>query len=301
MKKCILCAVCLVFAAYLPLGAQSTHDLRESINQIISSKNALTGVAIAGHDGKDTLSLNGNLQFPMQSVFKFHIALAMMAEIDKGNFSPEQKVRIKKDDLLPGLYSPLRDKHPEGANLTIAELSKYAVALSDNVASDALLRLLGGPLRVECFFADNGFADISIKINEEEMQSNWDLQFKNWTTPMASNQILRAFFENTDHLLSQASHEFIWRIMGETITGRNRIRGKLPHSTDVAHKTGWSGTHKTSGITAAVNNIGIVFLPDDSHFYISVFVTDSKEDFQTNEQIIADIAKAAWDYFTQSE
>jgi beta-lactamase class A/beta-lactamase class A VEB len=28
-----------------------------------------------------------------------------------------------------------------------------------------------------------------------------------------------------------------------------------------------------------------------------VFVTNSKEDLKTNEKIIADVAKAAWDYF----
>ena len=65
----------------------------------------------------------------------------------------------------------------------------------------------------------------------------------------------------------------------------------------VAHKTGWSGTNKETGITAAVNDIGIVFLPDNNNFFISVFITDSKENAEVNEKIIADISKATWDYF----
>ena len=85
--------------------------------------------------------------------------------------------------------------------------------------------------------------------------------------------------------------------MKGTKTGKNRLRGQLPQGTVVAHKTGWSGRHKETGITAAVNNVGIVFLPNGKYFTISVFVTDSKEDFETNEKIVADIAKAAWDYF----
>ena len=85
--------------------------------------------------------------------------------------------------------------------------------------------------------------------------------------------------------------------MRENETGKNRLKGQLPEGTVVAHKTGSSGTNKTTGITAAVNDIGIVFLPNGEHFFISVFVSNSKEDFDTNEKIIADISKAAWDYF----
>jgi len=87
--------------------------------------------------------------------------------------------------------------------------------------------------------------------------------------------------------------------MRETSTGPERLKGQLPEGTVVAHKTGYSGAHKTTGVYAAVNDIGIVSLPNGKYFYISVFVTDSKEDFDTNEKIIADIARAAWDHFSR--
>ena len=66
----------------------------------------------------------------------------------------------------------------------------------------------------------------------------------------------------------------------------------------VAHKTGWSGINIETGITAAENNMGIVFLPNGEYFIISVFVKASKENFDTNEKIIADIAKATNVYYT---
>lgn len=87
--------------------------------------------------------------------------------------------------------------------------------------------------------------------------------------------------------------------MKQTETGKNRLKGQLPKGTVVAHKTGWSGTNK-DGITAAVNDIGIVFLPNGRHFFISVFVTESTEDGDANEKIIADIAKVTWDYFNKN-
>ena len=75
----------------------------------------------------------------------------------------------------------------------------------------------------------------------------------------------------------------------------------MPNETIVAHKTGWSGTNKETGITAAVNNIGIVFLPNGQYFIISVFVSESKENFDMNEKIIAEIAKATYDFYTTTE
>ncbi|MDQ3062670.1 MAG: class A beta-lactamase, subclass A2 [Acidobacteriota bacterium] len=283
------------------MSAQTTDLLQQKIQQIISAKNVEVGVSIVGDDGKDALSINGDGHFPMQSVFKLHIALAVLSEIDKGKFSLNQKIKIEQKDLLPNLYSPIREKYPKGANLKLSEILEYTVSQSDNVGCEVLLRLISGPQAVEDFFIKNNFRDVSIKINEEVMQNNWDLQFRNWTTPKAANEVLSSFYYNNKKILSKKSHDFIWKVLKETKTGENRLKGQLPKGTVVAHKTGSSGTNKTTGITAAVNDIGIVFLPDGQHFFISVFVTNSKEDAETNEKIIADITKAAWDYFTNQK
>jgi len=287
----------LVLLAAGQAFAQSKADLKRQIEQIVSAKKVTVGVAIVDGSGREVVSINGGRRFPMQSVFKYHIGLMMLAEIDKGKFALDQQVEIRKDQLLPEMWSPLREEDPDGGRFPISKLIEYSVSQSDNATCDALLRLLGGPVAVEKYFKQNGIKDISIKINEETMQSNWDMMFQNWTTPTAANDALRKFYENKKKLLSPKNHEFIWRVMRETSTGPKRLKGGLPAGIVVAHKTGYSGAHKTTGVYAAINDIGIVFLPNGKHFYISVFVTDSKEDFDTNEKIIADIAKAAWDHF----
>ncbi|MBE7514995.1 MAG: class A beta-lactamase, subclass A2 [Chloracidobacterium sp.] len=298
MKRALYIFAILILLAAEQIFAQTKAELKQQIKQIVAGKNATVGVSIVGPDGEERVSLNGGKRFPMQSVFKFHIGVFMLSEIDKGKFSLDQKIEIKKENLLPGLYSPIREKYPEGVTLTIGEILEYTVSQSDNVGCDVLLRLLGGPQAVEKFFMKNGFKNVSIKINEEVMQNDWDRQFENWTTPKAATKALEAFYFNRTGLLSQKSYDFIWRVMRETSTGKNRLKGQLPAGTVVAHKTGWSGTNKTTGITAAVNDIGVVFLPNGEHFFISVFVTDSRENDDANEKIIADIAKAAWDHFS---
>ncbi|MBX7042765.1 MAG: class A beta-lactamase, subclass A2 [Ignavibacteria bacterium] len=300
MNRLIQPALVLLLVIASKSFAQSPESLRSKILQIASDKNAVVGVSVVGNDEGDTVSLNGNSYFPMQSVFKYHIAVTVLSQIGQGRFPLDRNIELRGKDLLPGLWSPLREENPDGGNFPVSKLIEYAVSKSDNAGCDALLRLIGGPEAVEEYFISNGITDISVRLNEEQMQSDWDLMFQNRTTPKAASEALIKFYYNTGGLLSESSHDFIWKVMKETGTGANRLKGQLPEGTIVAHKTGSSGTNK-DGLTAAVNDIGIVFLPDGKYFFISVFVTNSTESEETNERIIAEIAKAAWDYFIKKQ
>ncbi|MCW3463037.1 class A beta-lactamase, subclass A2 [Chitinophaga nivalis] len=287
----------LLFSLFIATAFGQIHTLQQKIEQISTSKQATVGVAIAGPGKGDTLSILANKHFPMQSVFKFHIALAILNEVDKGKFSLNQPILIRKKDLRRGTWSPIREKYPNGnIQLPLAEILTYTVAESDNNGCDILLRLIGGTATVNRYIHGIGVKEVSIKANEAEAAKAWSVQFRNWTTPVAAVAALRRFYEGK--ILSEKSTAFLWQTMLGTATGKKRLKGQLPAGTLVAHKTGTSDTN-AAGETAAINDIGVVMLPDGRYFYISVFVTAAKENTDTNEKIIADIAKAAWDYFTQ--
>lgn len=284
----------LFFSAVFDVPAQ-TDSLRRSIEGIIASKHATIGVAIAAIEGRESLSVNNDMHYPLQSVFKFHIALAVLDAVDKGKLALTQEIFVRKSDLLPDTWSPLRDAYPNGdVSLTLAKILEYTVAQSDNNGCDLLLRLVGGPAAVNDYIRAIGIKDVSIQSNEAEMHREWSVQFGNWTTPASAVELLRTF--HGGNILSRTSYDFLWETMAATRTGGNRIKGRLPAGTVVAHKTGTSDTNE-EGVTAAINDIGIVTLPNGRHFAIGVFVSNSKESNETNERIIADIAKLAWDYF----
>lgn len=271
-----------------------TKDLSSKIQQIISSKKAVVGVSIYGIETKESLNINNEKHYPLESVFKFHIALTILDMVDQGRLTLEKKIYIKKSDLLPNTWSPLRDKYPKGnVKLPVSELIKYSIQESDNNACDILLKLIGGADVVNDYINKIGINDTSIKVNEEDMHKNWDNQFKNWTKPSASTDLLKIFYERK--ILSKKSHDYLMDVMLGTTTGTNRIKKQLPKGSLLAHKTGTSDTNK--GITAGINDIGIVTLPNKKHFAISVYVTESKENANTNEKIISDIAKVTSDYF----
>ncbi len=96
------------------LNAQSIESLRTEINQILSSKNLTAGISLKNLENKDTLSINGNQMMPMMSVFKFHIALAVLHEVDQNKLQLNQRFFIKKEDLLPNTWSPILEDYPEG-------------------------------------------------------------------------------------------------------------------------------------------------------------------------------------------
>ena len=265
---------------------------------MLASKKATVGVSVLGLDFTDTLTINNQLHYPMQSVFKFHIALAMLNEVDKGKFSLDQKILIKKSDLIPGLYSPITEKYPNAnVEIPLSEILTYTVAQSDNVGCDIMLKLLGGPAVVDDYIHKTGVKDVAIVSNEENQQKDWSVQFGNWSTPAAATALLQFFYSKK--LLSPKSQDFLWNTMLATSTGKDRLKGRLPAGTAVAHKTGTSNTNK--GVTAAVNDIGIIKLPNGKHYAISVFVSNSKENDADNAKIIADISKLVWDYFISAK
>ena len=96
--------------------------------------------------------------------------------------------------------------------------------------------------------------------------------------------------------LSPASRGLLLGWMTATRTFPTRLKGRLPAGTEVAHKTGSSGSR--DGVSAATNDIGIITLPDGRHLAIAVFLRDSKADEEGRDAAIAKVARAAWDRAT---
>lgn len=270
-------------------------ELQKKIASIVQSKKTVVAVAVLGIEDRDTLTFNGNKPYPMQSVYKFPLALYILSEVDKGNFSLKQPIFITKKDLLPNTWSPLREKYPEAnVSVPLSELLRYSVAQSDNNACDILFRLAGGTSKVNDYIHDLGIKEINIAATEEEMHEDWDAQFTNQARPFAIVKLLDLFYQG--EVLTKSTTAFLWKIMVSTSTGKNKIKGLLPAGTVVAHKTGQSGRNK-EGIRAAENDAGIVTLPDGKHYAITIFVAHSAENDETNLRMTTEVSKAVWDYF----
>lgn len=293
LPQCLLTLAIFVFVCSHAFAQPSKDVFRKQINEIIAARNAEVGVSILGIDNDDTLSVNGNKHYPMISVFKFQIALMVLNKVDEGKLSLNQKIFIKKDELLEETWSPFRDKYP-GGNLyiTLKESLQWMISHSDNNICDILIRLIGGVKAIERFIDSPNFV---IKNDEEGMHRNWDAQYVNTVTPNFLTQELKQFYEGK--ILTKSSTKLLYKTMVKTVVGPNRIKGKLPKSVEIAHRPGSSFTNDV-GLTAAINDVGIVQLPNGKYFAIAVFVYNTTEKYIVAEEMIAAIAKATWDYYT---
>lgn len=274
--------------------SQSKNELRNQLEQIISSKNATVGISMKGVENKDTLSINGNLKMPMMSVFKFHIALAVLHKVDEGKLNLTQEIFIKKKDLKEDTWSPMKEDYPEGnVNLTLDKLLRYTVSHSDNNGCDILISLVGGTKYIQKFINDQGIKDFVIKMNEDQMKI-WKNLYVNTTTPMATTELLEKFFKG--EVLKEETTKYLYQIMVETSRGLTWMKAGLPENTELAHRTGISGTNDAN-LRAAMNDIGIVKLPNGKHFILSVYLKNITETKGDTEKLIADITKAVWSYF----
>lgn len=268
-------------------------EMRKEISKITEGKKATVAVSVLGIDFPLKYNNeNAEKKLPMQSVFKYHIALAVLNLVDQGKLSLDQKIFIKKSDLLENTWSPLREKHPEGNfEISLGETMKWMVSESDNNCTDIILKLIGGTKTVQDFMDSKGVKDFQIKYNEDEMHKILDRQYENFTTTNSLSILLRNFSKG--NILSNFSTSFLYKIMVETSTGKNRLIAGLPKGTIIAHRTGTSFTE--NGLTAATNDAGIVTLPNGKQYAVCVFVSNSKEDEKTNEKIISNISKVVFD------
>ena len=289
-RQALLAAAIATVAVQAPRGLAGSRRTIDALGASISGR---AGVAAVVVETGESVMLHGDERFPMQSVYKLPIAMAVLRQVDAEKLKLSQVVHLAKADLVPRVHSPIRDQNPAGTDLTVRELLRAAIVESDGTASDMLLRL-APPAGVTRMLRTLGIDSMVVATTEREMSTDASVQYRNWSTPRAAMQLLRVLQQG--RAVSGTSRILLLGWMTESNVGARRIGGLLPKGTVVAHKTGTDETRK--GVTRATNDIGLVTLPGGRHLALAVFLKDSKADETRREQTIARIARAAWDAAT---
>lgn len=278
--------------AYSEPNAATRAALRTEMAHIAQVTHGPVGAAVYIVESGRAVALHGGQRFPMQSVYKLPIGMALLHRVDLGGLPLTQPVRIRPTDLVPpSRGSPIRDKYPHGTTLTVFQLLDAMMTVSDGTASDVLLNLAGGPGQVTAYLRGLGIRGVVVATSERAMAQSEPVQYRNWATPDAMAGLLCALQQGRG--LSMPSRRLLLGLMSGSTTGLDRIKGLLPAGTSVMHKTGSSGT--VGGLTRATNDAGLVTLPDGRHLAVVVFVSDTRAEEATRDAVIAKIARAAWD------
>lgn len=273
--------------------AQQMSELKNRIDSLLNGKKATVGIAVWTDKG-DMLRYNDHVHFPLLSVFKFHVALAVLDKMDKQSISLDSIVSIKASQMLPNTYSPLRKKFPDqDFTITLRELMQYSISQSDNNACDILIEYAGGIKHINDYIHRLSIDSFNLSETEDGMHSSFEAVYRNWSTPSAMARLLRTADEK-ELFSNKELKDFLWQTMIDTETGANKLKGMLPAKTVVGHKTG-SSDRNADGMKTADNDAGLVILPDGRKYYIAAFVMDSYETDEDNANIIARISRMVYD------
>lgn len=289
----IICFNC--FATVCSAQTPKHEKLRKAIGAIAATSEGKVGVSIRILETGDTLSFHDDQHYPMQSVFKFPIAISVLRAAEKGSLNLDDKILVTKKDLRKTV-SALLEKYPNGnQKVCIREMLTDMVTLSDNNACDILMRTLGGPQKITADIHGLGVSDIMIVGDETQMNADWGLQYRNWSKPSAQVQLLNLLYKGK--LLSASGTKLLINMIEHTFVAPKRIRGLLPTGTIIAHRSGTSGTDE-KGLSPATNDVGVISLPNGKHLAIAIFLSDSFLHDDERDEVVAKIAKAAFDEFS---
>jgi beta-lactamase class A len=282
----------LRFALALALLGSTAHaqNLKQALAELSTEAGGTLSMSCSLPGTALPCDLNPSGKAPMQSVFKLPLALTALHLVEQGKFTLNQPIHFQPSDRIPHAYSPLQDKYPDAnVDVPFRELLQMAVSLSDNVAADIVMRVIGGPGIVERYVKSIAITGFQLKDNEAALHHDPSAQYRNWMSPQAAIQLLRRL---ADHPPLNSNHlALINTWLQETNRAPNRIKGLLPPGTVVLHKPGSSD--------AVSNDIGLIQMPDGRYLAIAIFLTDSRLDEAARDAIIAKAARAIYDASTK--
>lgn len=307
--------------------------LEQQITELADISEGTVGVAIVHLESGQSIYLNRSDRFPMASTFKVPVAVGVLHRVDEGELGLDSMITIQPGDLHPG-SGTLTDlfNHP-GTALSVRNLLELMLRISDNSAADLMLRTAGGSdavnarlralgvtgIRVDRstlhliadyigippFTTENvtpeQFRKLAMAVPESTNQSAataFEKDPRDTATPQGMAKLLTAIWQGK--ALSKANTDILIDIMRRCLTGNARIKGILPPETVVAHKTGSLGGGENVHGVGTQNDVGIVDLPNGAGHLVTVVLVKGEDDSERGEQTIAQISRAAYDYFVTS-
>src|SRR5580700_1122404 len=114
------------------------------------------GIAVVDTTRNKQFMLNQDKPFPMQSVCKLPISIAILRLADAGKLSIQDKITVRRKDVVP-LHSPIKEAiKGQQSDFTIRNLITRAIRDSDNTACDLLISRAGGATEVTRLLTEAG-------------------------------------------------------------------------------------------------------------------------------------------------
>ncbi|WP_229813941.1 serine hydrolase [Novosphingobium colocasiae] len=261
--------------------------------QLVSLANAGRGrIGVAAMDLATGRSVDvlGDQRFPMASTSKIAIAATFLEGVDKGRWSLTSEFPLMVPVPSAPFSTPVAPVRA-GQYLSATQLIELMLTRSNNYATDALLKVVGGPQAVNEWVRRAGIEDFHIDRDiatlvrdDGAIDPAQVIDKRDSATPRAMVQLVSGLYRGA--WLSDSSRSVLLGAMGRCLTGKHRIPAMMPAGVSVAHKTG--SLNNTS------SDVGIIQTPDGRAYAVAIYVT-GQGGRPGREERIASIAKAIFD------
>ncbi|WP_233834041.1 class A beta-lactamase [Paraburkholderia sp. ZP32-5] len=256
--------------------------IRESLTWIEAQSGGRLGVAIVDTTSSLHVGLRADERFPMCSTFKVLAAGLVLARVDRREEDLQRRIVFSQRDVVENSPETSRNTREltGDAGMTVAQLCKAALTLSDNTAGNLLLASFGGPAALNAFARSLGDPVTRLDRIEPALNEATPGDPRDTTTPNAMLGNLREL--TLGERLSTASRMQLLAWLAANRTSATRIRAKLPKDWGVGDKTG-AGEHGTT------NNIAILWPPARGPILVAAYLTGTAGDVARDNAVIASI------------
>ena len=249
------------------LSAASSEREPASIADIEARVGGRVGVFAVDTGSGKVLAHRPDERFAMCSTFKWVLAATVLAQAERNLLSLDERILYGQADLLA--YAPVASKHVAAGFMTVSDLTRAAIVVSDNTAANLLLAKLGGPSVVTEFARSCGDAVTRLDRNEPTLNDNEPGDARDTSSPRAMAALMSSVL--CGNRLSSPSRDLLWQWLRNCETGHDRLRANLPKDWLVGDKTG-TGKH------GAVNDVAIAIPPGRSPILIAAFLSEGRVD-----------------------
>ncbi|MDG6079114.1 serine hydrolase [Erythrobacter litoralis] len=267
---------------------QSAFEQR--IAELADGSRGRIGVAAVDLSTGQQIGILDDQLFPMASTSKIAIAATFLEGVEKGRWSLTSEFPLllpKRSARFSSAVAPVY----EGDHMKAIDLIEIMITRSSNPATDALLRVVGGPKEVNAWMRRAGIKnfsldrDIATLVRDDgEFDPANHIDKRDSATPAAMLTLLKGLYQGD--YLSASSRRVLLGAMSRTRTGKRRIPALMPAGVRVSHKTG--SLNNTS------SDIGILEMPDGRAVAVAIYVTGQGTRLN-REAKIAQIARALHD------
>ena len=236
------------------MAALRLHALAPRLERLAANTDGLVAVSVGDLTSGNAIAVNGGRNVPAASTIKIPVMVEVFRQIEAGRFTLSRTVTLQDGDRDYG-YGSLCDA-PWGAKYTVADLLAAMIDVSDNTATNMLIRLVGRQ-HINHTMAELGLSQTRLG---DVIRSDGDIR----ELRTSADDMLRllSLIAARRVVSAQASDEMLQLLEGQR--HNTLIPEPLPKNVIVAHKTGT--LHDT------LNDVGIVEL-DGAPYVICAFST----------------------------